>query len=80
MNTFLKNRTHAIEAATKLYAALRFYATGAFYLVMGDVTGISEPSMCKIIVKVTKAIVKLKSQYVSFPLAPDHRQEIQQGF
>lgn len=41
-------RSHAISAETKMYAALRFYATGSFLITGGDFAGISTQSMSNV--------------------------------
>lgn len=60
-------RSHAITAEQKLYAALRFYGTGTFQMVVGDLTGISRSSVSRIIQEVSEAIASLSSKYIFMP-------------
>ena len=47
--------------------ALRFYATGIFQKVIGDLFGVSAFAACTVIHKVSRAIAKQKGQLLSFP-------------
>ena len=47
--------------------ALRFYATGTFQRVIGDLFGVSVFAACTVIHKVSRAIAKQKGQFLSFP-------------
>ena len=46
--------------------ALRFYATGTFQGVIGDLFGVSVFAACRVIHKVSRAIAKQKRQFLSF--------------
>ena len=47
--------------------ALRFYATGTFERVIGDLFGVSVFVACTVIHKVSRAIAKRKGHFLSFP-------------
>ena len=49
--------------------ALRFYATGTFQRVIGDLLfiGVSVFAACTVIYKVSRAIAKQKRHFLSFP-------------
>ena len=47
--------------------ALRFYATGTFERVVGDLFGVSVFAACTVIHKVSRAIAKQKGHFLSFP-------------
>ena len=47
--------------------ALRFYATGTFRKVIGDLFGVSVFAACTVIYQVLRAIAKQKGQFMSFP-------------
>ena len=47
--------------------ALRFYATGTFQRVIGDLFGVSVFAACRVIHKVSRAIPKQKGQFLSIP-------------
>ncbi|ERL88142.1 hypothetical protein D910_05530 [Dendroctonus ponderosae] len=60
-------RNKAISPATKVFLALRFYATGSMLITAGDFTGVSKTSSCNIVTQVTDAIARLRPIYVRFP-------------
>ncbi|RMX52253.1 hypothetical protein pdam_00007931 [Pocillopora damicornis] len=47
--------------------ALRFYATGTFQRVIGNLFGVSVFAACRVIHKVSRAIAKQKRQFLSIP-------------
>ena len=47
--------------------ALRFYATGSFERVIGDLFGVTVSTACTVIHKVSREIAKRKSEFISFP-------------
>lgn len=63
----ISKRSHAISAESKLFAALRFYATGSFLMTVGDTVGLSSQSMSKVIKEVSEAIVSLKNEFIFMP-------------
>lgn len=77
---WIKYRSKAIDAKTKLYATLLFYGTGSFLLVMGDFAGISESSMSKIIKQTSAAIAKLFPEFIHFPRTTAEKRETFQDF
>ncbi|KAK9708085.1 DDE superfamily endonuclease [Popillia japonica] len=62
------NRNNPIPPLQQHLITLRFYATGSFYITIGDFGVIHKSTVCKIIHKVTRAICTLRPRYVSrFP-------------
>ena len=51
----------------QMLIALRFYVTGTFPRVIGDLFGVSTFAACTTIHKVSKAIAKQRAQFLSFP-------------
>ena len=47
--------------------ALRFYATGSYERVIGDLFGVTVSTACTVIHKVSREIAKRKSEFISFP-------------
>ena len=61
-------RGNPIPPEIQLKAALRFYATGNFQIVAGDLTDISQPSVSKIVVvKVSNAIARKRQHFIMIP-------------
>lgn len=79
MSLYLTNifRSHALSAETKLFAALRFYATGNFQQTVGDLTGVSQQSISRIIKQVSEAIASLRPKYIYMPR---NQEEIQENY
>lgn len=65
-------RSHfTLPGMTKLLIALRFYAVGAFYQVVGDMFGVSTYVVCKTVMEVSYLIAtKLRNQYIKMPDSP----------
>lgn len=57
-------RSHAIPTHTLLLVALRFYASGSFQSVVGDVTGLSQSSVSRVINKVSMALYRKALTYL----------------
>lgn len=64
----------------QLLIALRFYATGSFQLVVGDVFGVDKSTICRTLHRVTVAIAALRVKYVKFPETDVERHETMQAF
>jgi hypothetical protein len=60
-------RSHAIPPSLQVMVALRFYASGNFQTVNGDLHGISKASVSRIVNTVTSALVIVSANYVRFP-------------
>ena len=72
----IKVRNFAVPPLQQLLIALRFYATGCFQLVDGDLFGVHKSTVCRIVRRVSKAIARLKGQYIRF----EPRRETTAGF
>lgn len=53
---------------------LRFFATGSYQQVVGDLSGISVASVSRIVKRVSHAIASLKPIYVRMPSGPVTRE------
>jgi hypothetical protein len=73
-------RFHAIPATLQTLCALRYYATGNFQTVSGDVIGISQPSVSRIVDRVTRAICRKAPQIIKFPRTEDEQVRCIQRF
>ena len=62
------SRPHAIPANLQVLTALRYYATGSFQRATGDIIGISQPSVCRIVYRVSNALAAHAAEVISFPL------------
>ncbi|KAJ4425669.1 hypothetical protein ANN_27865 [Periplaneta americana] len=65
--TKLNNRGLPVPPLIQLLTALRFHATGNFQLVTADLQGINQPTVCRIVKKISIMIAQLRPHYVKFP-------------
>ena len=65
----MNERGNPIPAEIKLLLTLRYYATGTFQEVCGDLCDLSQPSASRIIKCVSEAVARLKIHYIKFPTA-----------
>ncbi len=61
-------RNQPIPPILQVCTALRFYATGSFQSVCADISEISQPSVSRIITRVTQSIIRVFiPRYIKFP-------------
>lgn len=70
---FPEFRNNPISPRLQVLITLRYYATGAFQIVIADLFGVSQKSVSRIIENVSSAIAALAAQEVRFP---DTREEM----
>ena len=73
-------RTNAIPVHIQLLSTLGFLATGTFQREVGDISGISQPSMSRTMPAVLDAIISLAPNYIQFPYRDPQQAEIKRGF
>ncbi|XP_049699813.2 putative nuclease HARBI1 [Helicoverpa armigera] len=73
-------RNQCISPMLQLLIALRFYATGSFYITVGDFGGIHSSTMCRIIKKVTEAIASLRTIFINLPRSDEDIRSTQLEF
>lgn len=66
LETFDK-RNQPVCAENQLLIALRFFASGSFQIVSGDLIGFSQPTISRIVLKVSTILAKKLPQFISFP-------------
>jgi len=55
-----------IPKILKLLVAIRFYASGTFQSVIGDVTSLSQGTVCTVLKNVSYSIAKYTTQFIQF--------------
>ncbi|RVE40628.1 hypothetical protein evm_014723 [Chilo suppressalis] len=73
-------RNHCISPVLQLLITLRFYATGSFYITIGDFGGIHNSTICRIIKKVTGAIASLRQTFIQLPRSDEDIRRTQEEF
>ena len=74
------NRNHALSVKTQVLIALRFFASGSFQQVIGDIIGVDKSTVSRTVYKFCKAIIRHKQQFIQFPFTEDEKDIIKQGF
>lgn len=77
---FTLYRNHAVNPMTKLLLALRFLATGYFFICAGDTMGVSKTSAHDFIQVVLDAIVELRPEFIHFPTTPQEIRQVVRKF
>ena len=65
--SFAKKTNSPLNKVQQLSVALRFFASGDFQVSCGDFQGISQPTVCRTVHRITDALAKLSQQIISFP-------------
>ncbi|KAH8033146.1 hypothetical protein HPB51_008012 [Rhipicephalus microplus] len=66
------NRGHPLPPVMQLLITLRFYGAGTFQVVMGDLVNVSQPTVSRVIERVSRLIAKrLFPAVVNFPNSDD---------
>lgn len=73
-------RYHEVPIRSQLLLTLRFYATGSFYITIGDFSGVYKTTAGRIIKKITDIILSLGPRYIKFPGNQDERNVVQTNF
>ena len=72
--------TNALPVHIQLLSTLGFLATGTYQREVGDISGISQPSMSRIMPAVLDAIISLAPDYIQFPYVDPQQAAIKRGF
>ena len=74
------NRGLPISILLKLCAVLRFFATGSFQIVTGDLEGLSQTSVSVIIKEVSEILALKRKDFIKFPKTDEEITAENQGF
>lgn len=75
----MTQRNKSIDGLTQLLICLRFFATGTFQAVLGDLINIHKSTVCRIIQRVSRKLAELSSVYINMPNREELR-EVAEGF
>lgn len=67
------NRGLLISVELQVLACLRLFAKGTYQDFGTDIHGFSQPTMSRIIRKISLALAGLKNQYIKFPVTPQEQ-------
>uniref|UniRef100_A0A8C5N5G4 Putative nuclease HARBI1 n=1 Tax=Gouania willdenowi TaxID=441366 RepID=A0A8C5N5G4_GOUWI len=60
-------RSHSLSVEEQVLIALRFYASGSFYQVVGDSIGVDKSTVSKVVKALSVTLASLVNQFVCFP-------------
>lgn len=60
-------RSFPLSAEDKLLLTLRFYATGSFQTVLGDIAGVDQATVCRHVNQTTKVIAARFNEFIFMP-------------
>ena len=73
--TFLTNRNKPLSPLFQLFLTLRYFATGSFQLVIGDLNSVSQGAVSYTIHKVAREIAKLLPIKIKFPETQEEKRK-----
>lgn len=73
-------RSHSIPALHQVMCALRYYGTGNFQKVSGDLLGMSQPSVSRIVHRVSNALCRKAPDVIKFPKTVGQQQPVIAAF
>lgn len=73
-------KNSSVSPINQLLLCLRYYATGSTQLSAGDFSGVSQPTACRIIHRVSNAIASLRPDHIYMPRTPAEISSTQRDF
>ncbi|XP_050506243.1 putative nuclease HARBI1 [Diabrotica virgifera virgifera] len=73
-------RNNPVSPLTQILITLRYYATGCFQQVIGDLVEIHKSTVCRIVHRVGHHIALLREEYITMPKNPRDVTMAKQGF
>ncbi|XP_039293495.1 putative nuclease HARBI1 [Nilaparvata lugens] len=77
---FPSDKNDCVSPINQLLCALRFYATGCYQSVSGDLSGFSTATAHRIVHRVSCAIASIREHFLRFPETPEEIKENQLQF
>lgn len=74
------NRNYPLSPMNQLLITLRYYATGTFQIVLGDIVGVHKSTISRVVREVTHELALLAQTYIKPPNSARERLEIQREF
>ncbi|XP_052806484.1 putative nuclease HARBI1 [Mya arenaria] len=74
------DRSCSLSVEEQVCIALRYYASVSFMQVVGDTHGRHKSTVCRVVDKVTKEIVKRQKQYIKWPVDEATKRRVKSEF
>ncbi|PSN30448.1 hypothetical protein C0J52_27078 [Blattella germanica] len=68
---YTTDRNHPLTPLQQILLALRFYATGSFEIVIGDMNGVSKATVSRYVKKVSDVLATWRPRYINFPIGDE---------
>ncbi|KAL3871268.1 hypothetical protein ACJMK2_039275 [Sinanodonta woodiana] len=79
LDSALTKRSMALTPLHKVLVALRFFATGAHFRLIGESLGVSVATVCRCVFEVARALVRQAKKFIQFP-REESTSSVKQGF
>lgn len=73
-------RSRYISPLVQLLLTLRYYALGSFQTSIGDFAGVSQPSVCRVVHRVSEAIARQRPNFIKMPETEDEIRQANAAF
>ena len=73
-------RNQPVPVKMQILVALRFYATGHFFQVIGDLFGLHKSTVSRIVHRVSELLERRKDDFIVFPTVREDINEAMEGF
>ncbi|XP_020299384.1 putative nuclease HARBI1, partial [Pseudomyrmex gracilis] len=67
----INNRGLPVPPVFQVLICLRFYATGSFQQVLGDTIIVSQPTVSRIVFRISVLLARIFNQFIKMPSVPD---------
>ena len=74
----ITQRSHSIGADLQVFIALRFYAIGCFQETAGELSGVSQATVCRVVKRVSRCLAHLKRRFIYMPTGHE-RADVRRG-
>ncbi|KAL3870059.1 hypothetical protein ACJMK2_042675 [Sinanodonta woodiana] len=79
LDSALTKRSMALTPLHKVLVALRFFATGAHFRLIGESLGVSVATVSRCVFEVARALVRQANKFIQFP-REESTSSVKQGF
>ena len=73
-------RSKSLSVSTQVFCALRYFAVGSFQQVVGDLHGVSKPSVSRAVHLVAAPLCRHVAEYIKFPQHQNEKRSTKEGF
>lgn len=71
----IDQRNQPVSKLNQILITLRYFATGSFQINIGDHFNISQPTVSRIVARVTRSIAALRPHFIQMPHTDEHERQ-----